>query len=260
MTLTPPLLRWVVAGVLFSQLVAPTVALAQYYDGTTGSQPYNQGDPFSRETTYPSSPAATASTIAPATTPSNADLQAHLTAIPAGTTMMIKTLSPITSETNKVGDAVNAVVEADVIVDNQVVVPAGSEVFGSVVSVTPTGRVHQHGTLAMQFFTLKTPSGQILPINASLVTPDNTGILKGNTEQARVLKTFGSAAGITAAGTLAGTALGGLLGATGSGAVFGLTTGAIGGIGYALARKGKPVEVPNGARLNILINQPVAVN
>jgi hypothetical protein len=61
----------------------------------------------------------------------------------------------------------------------------------------------------MQFNSLRFPNGITIPIQAEVITADDTGIIKGDTDQARVLKTLGTAAGATAAGTLMGTAAGG---------------------------------------------------
>ena len=234
-----------VCALLVGQCMMPAMVLAQATDpnGLHLSQPPGAVAPQSYTVTNQQDP----------------NLRANITAIPKGTTLMIRMDQPVNSESSKMGDPISATVEADVFLDNRLVVPAGSIVYGSVSSVRHTGRVGQHGQLEMRFDALRTPDGMTTPIQAHVVTTDNTGIIKGNTEQARVLQTFGIAAGGTATGTLLGTAFGSLLGATGSGALFGLGVGAIGGIGYAALRKGKQVVVPSGARLSIVVDQPVAV-
>ena len=50
-----------------------------------------------------------------------------------------------------------------------------------------------------------------------------------------------------------------LLGSVGTGAVVGLSMGALGGMGYAVMRKGKDVVIPAQSRMSILIDQPVNI-
>ena len=98
--------------------------------------------------------------------------------------------------------------------------------------------------------------------HVALTTKDKkkVGILKGDTYTMDVAKGVGIAAGSTAVGTVAGTAVGGLVGATAAGAVLGLGVGALGGMGYALARKGKDVVVPSGSRLSLMPDMPVSLS
>ncbi|MCA9807801.1 MAG: hypothetical protein KC476_07580 [Cyanobacteria bacterium HKST-UBA06] len=282
----------VASAMALSFAFTPLMAQAQYYADpqsydAASTPSYNSGyttttaDPYSRATT--TDPYATSgyNTAPPASyydssatgnysstneyqpdansyynQPQQPVLRGHLTTVPVGTIIGVKTQGPINSESAHVGDPINAVVENDVMIDGQTVIPAGSVAYGAITSARPTGRVHQQGKLGIDFNSIRTPSGQTYPLRASVVTPDNTGVIKGNSEQARVIRTVGSAAGITGAGTLAGTAIGGLLGATGSGALFGLGVGALGGIGYAVAKKGRAVEIPSGGRLSIMVTDP----
>jgi len=186
-------------------------------------------------------------------------LRGHVTTLPKGTMVMIKLDQPVSSS-SKSGDAISATVEGDVSYDGQVVIPAGSEVEGSVTSVSPAGHLGKPGSLEVQFYLVKTTIGNNIPIRSHIVTADNTGVLRGDSTQAQVLKEAGSAAGITAGSTLMGTAAGSLLGSVGGGAVFGLAAGGIAGLGYAVAREGKEVSLPQGARMSIILDQPMAMN
>jgi len=186
-------------------------------------------------------------------------LRGRVMALPKGTMVMIKLDQPVSSS-SKVGDPVSATVEGDVSYDGQVVIQAGSVLEGAVASVSPAGHLSKPGALEVQFYMVKTATGTNIPIRSHIVTADNTGILKGDTTQAQVLKTAGAAAGVTAAGTLMGTAAGSILGSVGGGAAFGLAAGGLAGLGYAVVREGKDVVLPQGARMSIILDQPVAVN
>jgi hypothetical protein len=146
-------------------------------------------------------------------------LRGHLSTIPKGTMMMIRLDQTLSSSANKVGDPVSAVLEADVYLENMIAIPAGSE--GSVTSVTPAANMGKAGSMEVQFYTLKTTNGMSIPMQARIVTADNSGVIKGDSEQAQVLKTLGTAVGSAGAGTLMGAAAGSILGSAGAGATFG---------------------------------------
>lgn len=190
----------------------------------------------------------------------SAPLQARISAIPQGTVIMIKVDQPVNSVSSRIGDPIRGLVEADVYLGSQVVIPVGSAVDGSVINVTPASKLGKPGSIGVQFYTVKPPYGANIPIRAHVVTEDSTGVLRGDTAQAQVLKGIGTAAGGAAVGTLSGTALGSLMGATGGGAVLGLAVGSLAGMGYAMVREGKQVEIPAGARMSIMLDQPAATN
>ncbi len=191
---------------------------------------------------------------------STTTIQGRLISIPKGTLLSIHTDQPITSFAAHMGDPVNATLENDIYVNDAVAIPAGSQVLGQVSSVDGAGHLGKHGLLEVHFDSVKLSDGRVVPINAHIVTKDESGVLKGDTYAMDVAKGVGIAAGSTAAGTLMGTAAGGLLGSVGTGAVFGLGVGALGGMGYAMARKGKEVIVPAGSRMSVMIDSPVTVN
>jgi hypothetical protein len=187
-------------------------------------------------------------------------LRGRVTTIPKGTVMLVKIDQPVSSSANRVGDAVTGILENDVFVNDTVVVPAGAEVQGQVVTANPSGRLGHHGSIDIRFFSLKTPDGVMLPLRAHLVTRDDTGILRGDTYAMDIAKGVGVAVGATGVGAVLGTAAGGLLGVAGTGAAFGTGVGGIAGISYALLRKGKEVTLPSGTRFSIVSDQPTSIN
>jgi hypothetical protein len=187
-------------------------------------------------------------------------LRGKVSAIPKGTMMMVRMDQPISSFTSNVGDAISATLESDVFVNDEVLVPAGSEVIGQVTGVSKSGKLGKHGEIDIRFFSLKSPDGVVIPIRAHIVTKDETGILKGNTYTQDVLKGVGTAVGGTAIGAVLGTASGAILGSVGTGAAMGTALGGVGGIGYALMRQGKDVTLPSGSRVSIVSEQAIAVN
>src|SRR4051812_31634589 len=77
-------------------------------------------------------------------------LQGRLTAIPKGTTVMVKLDQPLSSYSSQVGEAVSAIVESDVYMDNQIVIPAGAVVQGAISGVDAAKHMGQAGKIAIQ--------------------------------------------------------------------------------------------------------------
>jgi len=188
------------------------------------------------------------------------ELRGRISTVPSGTMLMIKVEQPVSSFSTRLGDPVMATLENDIFINDVIAIPAGSEVQGEVANVKPSGHMGTHGLVDIRFNSIKTPSGTMVPIRAHVVTSDQTGVLKGDTYSKDVLKGVAIAAGGTGLGTLGGLAAGSLIGSAGAGALFGLSMGAIGGMGYAVMRKGKEVVVPSGSRMSIQLEQPVSVN
>jgi hypothetical protein len=187
-------------------------------------------------------------------------IRGRVVSIPKGTLLSIHTDLPITSSAAHIGDPVNATLENDVYVNDAVAIPAGSQVLGQVATVSNASHLGKHGEIDVRFDSVKLSDGRVVPISAHIVTQDQSGVLKGDTYGKDVAKGVGIAAGSTGVGTLMGTAAGSLLGSVGTGAVFCFGVGALGGMGYALARKGKDVIVPAGSRMSVMIDAPVTVN
>jgi hypothetical protein len=202
-----------------------------------------------------------------ANTPVNADpnasenyLRGRLVSLPKGTLMSVHVDNQLTASASHPGDPVTATLENDVYSNDEVAIPAGSQVKGQVSAVNAPGHLGKHGELDVRFDTIKLPDGKVLTMPAHVVTQDQSGTLKGDTYTKDVFKGVGWTAGGAAAGTIVGTAAGGLVGAAGAGAVLGLGVGVLGGLGYAAARKGHDVIVSSGSRMSIMIDSPVTFN
>lgn len=228
----------------------------------TTNTPTNTGWNNSPTTTANSSTAGYWQTSTPANydaTSSYQPLQANITYIPKGETFTLQLNDPISTQTARVGDAVRATLDAPIYVNGVQVAPAGSDVSGTVTRVSPATRFGKHGEMELKFMSLRKPSGERVALEGSVVTQDGNPLLRGDTYGMDVLKGVGIAVGGTALGAVGGTAIGGIIGAAGSGAAVGTAIGAAAGIGYAAARKGKSVDLQNGSRLRIKLDQPAAI-
>jgi|GEM_PF-1588469 len=224
-------------------------------------------DPTANTSTYSNNTSAQNMSFPTANTPVNADntpsenyLHGRLVSLPKGTLMSVHVDNQLTASASHPGDPVTATLENDVYTNDEVAIPAGSQVKGQVSSVNAPGHLGKHGEIDIRFDTIKLPDGKVLTMPAHIVTQDQTGTLKGDTYTKDVFKGIGIGAGGAAAGTIVGTAAGGLIGAAGAGALFGLGVGALGGLGYAAARKGHDVVVSSGSRMSIMLDSPVTFN
>ena len=191
----------------------------------------------------------------------NNNLQGNLVFVPANTMFEAVSMSAISSETASVGDSVSFYLGSDFYYGKNLIASAGSRVNGTIIKAKKGSWGNRNGQIQIRFTNIVTPSGQMIPISASLQTLDGSGILKAGTAK-DVTKEYAKDATVgAAAGAVLGTAMGALSGGSvGRGAVYGT---AVGG-GMALLQnafeKGGNVEVPQNAQMNIILNQPVTVS
>jgi hypothetical protein len=101
--------------------------------------------------------------------------------------------------------------------------------------------------LSLHFTDLVLPSGETVPINASI---QQEGENKGKGDAAAI-------GGATAGGAILGRILGG---GGGRGTLIGAILGAAAGVAIAARRPGEAVEIPEGTVLGIVFDQPVEVH
>jgi hypothetical protein len=187
-------------------------------------------------------------------------LQGRVATAPRGTNFEIITNSTINSMSARVGDTFNANIDGPLVIDSQTVIPTGSELVGQITYVESAGRIGKNALMDIRFTSVKLPNGERVPINAKIITTDESGVLRGGKKSNIVLKATGTAAGSTAAGAAAGTSAGAILGSVAGGALFGTAVGGLVGVGYALYRKGKNIILPSGTKLGVTLEQPLTVS
>src|SRR3990170_4964023 len=74
--------------------------------------------------------------------------------VPAGTRLAIILDTAIASNTSRVEQPVRAHLSRDVRLDDEIVIPAGSELYGNVTAVRRPGKVKGRSYIAMRFTTL----------------------------------------------------------------------------------------------------------
>jgi hypothetical protein len=170
--------------------------------------------------------------------------------IPAGTTLAVTLVDPLSSADANVGDRVQATIDQPVVVDDVVLARAGSEISGSVTNVIRASREKTEETLArldVVFSTLNTIGG-----------PEHVrGVLSGGEKMAG--STSGRDAAVIVGSGVAGAVLGKVLGKSGKATAAGGVIGTAAGIGIAAMKKGNEVTLPAGTKLAILLETPVEV-
>jgi hypothetical protein len=164
--------------------------------------------------------------------------------LPAGTSLRLDLKSSVASDTSKVEDTVRAALRQAVTVDGETVLPAGTELVGTVIDVARSGRVKGRARVAYRFSSLRHDSERY-DISTASVTHQAEPTKKEDAVK------IGIGAG-------AGAAIGAILGG-GSGAAKGAAIGGAGGTGAVLATRGEEVRRGPGANVTTRLTAPLTV-
>ncbi|HEY9421482.1 MAG TPA: hypothetical protein VIW92_08710, partial [Thermoanaerobaculia bacterium] len=186
----------------------------------------------------------------PAPAPAAERLPALITTatIPTGTTLDVEFAERVASNTHSEGDTFRVRVTNDVREEGHVVIPAGSEILGQVVSAVPVQKkIGGRARLALAFTDLVLPSGTRVPIEASFVQ-------QGRNETGRDAATIGGAA---AGGAVLGRVL--KKGNRSKGGTIGAIIGAAAGAVIASRTPGQEVVFDQGTVVSLRLTDPVEV-
>jgi peptidoglycan hydrolase-like protein with peptidoglycan-binding domain len=124
--------------------------------------------------------------------------------LPAGTVIVVRTTTPLQSQSVKVGQTFETVVDESVGVDETTVIPAGSKIRGIVTAASAATR-QQSGFIEVDFDRLLHTDGTVFTIDGKLTSTDTTERRQiASNPNARVVLVGGRGgigAGIAAAGT-----------------------------------------------------------
>jgi hypothetical protein len=267
-----------VSGVAFAQ-AAETAKATQSSDQASASEnnhlSQNQGEVG--HPTPPSAPAATpaqgnalaqapASTPAPAGAPAPAPRDPKAAVIPAGTKIPLLLQQAISTKNAREGDAVYAATAFPFVLNDRILVPAGTYVQGKIMHTQPAGRAgDKRAEILIHFTTLIYPSGYTVMLPASVEnTPgaDNKGVKdeEGTIQQdkdtgKRVEDAAKGAAVGGTVGTIGGAATGGL-----NGARYGGLAGIAGGVAWALLKHGPELRLEVGTSIEMEVQRDIPVD
>ncbi len=164
--------------------------------------------------------------------------------IPAGTRILVRMVDSIDSSKQKAGFRFTATLETNLQMDNWVVAPRGTVVYGQLVTAQSAGRMSGGADLTLELTDIVI-NGTAYP----LLTTDYTVQSQGKGK-----KTAGKILGGAGLGAL----IGGLAGG-GTGAAIGVAAGAAGGTALSAAGKGQQVSIPSESLLEFRLQQPASL-
>lgn len=88
--------------------------------------------------------------------------------IPAGTTMKLELLEPVSTAVGSVGDEFSAMMKEDKIVNGKIALPAGSIIRGTINRIVPNKRLSRSAVMYFNFDHVVTPTGRQIPLGAGL--------------------------------------------------------------------------------------------
>jgi len=139
-----------------------------------------------------------------------------------GTTIRARLLDSLSTTSSQSGDAFRAEVASDVFQNGQILIPAGSEIDGVVVSASP-GRTGGHGSMLLRPQSVILSSGQSYKFHAQVSgTPGSKTKVQGEgviSPDSRLTKDEIEYGGTVGVGVLAGAVFGGPVGALAGGMV-----------------------------------------
>ena len=204
-------------------------------------------EPFPETAPEPSETAAIITNIgsidspAPEPVPEFVELE-----IAADSVIGLQVDTAVSTRTARVEDTVEARVTRHVLVADQVAVPAGTRMLGSVVLVEKGGKLRDAARLGVRFHTLVLDDGLQVPVVTETIYRE--GRSRGSDSIAKI-------GGAAVGGAILGAIFGG-----GRGAAIGGSIGAAGGTAAALNNgEAEPAGLPPGTRLTVRLSRPVAV-
>jgi hypothetical protein len=153
--------------------------------------------------------------------------------VPAGTRVVVRTGTTLNSKQHNQGHKFTARLEADLVLNNVVVAPRGSTLYGVITSAKKSGRLVGKATMELGFTDIMI-NNQMIPIKTSAVQA---------VTEATGKKTVGT--------TARAAAIGGLINGS-----DGAKDGAKIGLGLSLLTRGNDINIPVGTMLEFQLTAP----
>lgn len=182
--------------------------------------------------------------------------------IPAGSQIPLALKQPISTKTAREGDPIYATTTFPFVVNNRVLVPAGTYVQGRISSVKRGGRVHGRAEVLMHFTSLIYPDGYtiLLPGSVENVPGQGTHGVKDKEGTIQQDSQTGQKVGTAATTAATGAAIGGLSGHGWTGAGIGAGIGGAAGAAIGMLTRGHDVTLDAGTAINMVIERPIPVD
>ena len=205
-------------------------------------------------------PAAATPAQAPDQTP-----DPNATVIPAGTKIPLLLKQAISTKNAREGDAVYAETAFPFVMNDRILIPAGTYIQGKIMHTEQAGRSKKRAEILIHFTSMIYPTGYTVMLPGSVEnTPgadsngvkDKEGTIQADKDTGKRVEDAakGAAVGGTV-GSIAGAAAGGF-----NGARYGGLAGIAGGVAWALLKHGPEVKLEVGTSLEMEIQRSIPVD
>src|SRR5580692_10614256 len=181
--------------------------------------------------------------------------------IPAGTRIPLSLKQAISTKTAKDGDPVYAEVAFPFVVDERIVIPAGTYIQGKIEHVQRGGHVKGRAEVLIHFTSMIYPNGYTVMLGGSIEnTPgaqktsmkDSEGTIRQDSDAGKKAET---AAGTATTGAVIGAVTNGL-----KGAGIGAGVGGVAGVAIGMLSRGADVKLEPGTSIEMEIQREVTVD
>jgi len=178
--------------------------------------------------------------------------------VPTGTRLPLILHNAVTTRNAKPGDPIYLETLFPVVIDNRILIPAGSYVQGEILEAKRPGKVKGTGEIRLRLNSMILPNGYAVDFNAIPTnagtggneSTDKEGTMHGDTDKGddvgTVLKTTGIGAGV-----------GGIATQSAKGAGIGAGAGAAVGLAAVLLTRGPELELPRGTTVDVILDRTV---
>jgi hypothetical protein len=180
------------------------------------------------------------------------------TIVPAGTRILLRTKSSISTRNARNGDSFYAIVDYPVVIDKRVAIPADSLVRGVIVDVQKGGRVRGRAQITISLEQLMLINGVQKPIDAEILSVDASAEAASVQRGGRIQAPSG--AGQDARTIFQTGSQGAIIGAIaggGKGLAIGSAAGALAGISIVLSTRERELELWSGAGIEVVLQKPL---
>lgn len=197
----------------------------------------------------------------PAATPAAATGQI---VVPIHTNIPLELRNALNSRTAYAGEAIYCNTIYPITVNDRIVIPVGAYVKGRITQVTRPGRVKGKAQMGLRFDEITLPNGVTKPLRATLSGFGSRGKEGFNPQEGKIQgeSSKGKDAEIVVISGAEGAGIGSVASIsshhTGAGAGIGGATGALGGLVYVLATRGKDIVLPRGTNLELQLAAPLS--
>lgn len=178
--------------------------------------------------------------------------------VPSGTRLPLILHNAVTTRNAKPGDPIYLETLFPIVIDNRILIPAGSYVQGEVQEAKRPGKVKGTGEIRLRLNSMILPNGYAVDFNAIPTnagtggneSTDKEGKIHGDTDKAGDVATIAKSTGI-------GAGVGGIATQSAKGAGIGAGAGAAVGLAAVLLTRGPELELPRGTTVDVVLDRTV---